>query len=191
VTTCHVCGFETLKIKKAKLRWTAVFWRIKLYIPMKVKDVSEEQTASCLLHANFLLGLLRHWRWRRYILPKHPLTSTGLHSQKTELFIVSAMRTSNPNYFVQTLLRWWWRQRVPPKQRYKSTWLYCVTFQKTIVYLHCNACENFRALKRGLHLLHMFRSHVHVVPKGLRAIGRQDSVRRVPGHGFPKINKVC
>jgi hypothetical protein len=39
------------------------------------------------------------WRWRRHVPPKHRLTSKALHgviSQRIELFISTATRTSNP-----------------------------------------------------------------------------------------------
>jgi hypothetical protein len=42
---------------------------------------------------------LRPWRWRRHVPPKRRLSSNGLHgviSQKIELFITNAVRTSNP-----------------------------------------------------------------------------------------------
>jgi hypothetical protein len=45
--------------------------------------------------------ILRPWRWRWYVPPKRRLTFNGLHSvvsQKTVLFIITAVRTSNPAY---------------------------------------------------------------------------------------------
>jgi hypothetical protein len=42
---------------------------------------------------------LQLWRWKRYISPKSELTFNGAHgviSQKTELLITTAVRTSNP-----------------------------------------------------------------------------------------------
>jgi hypothetical protein len=38
-------------------------------------------------------------KWRRFVIPIHRLAFNGLHgviSQKTELFITTAVRTSNP-----------------------------------------------------------------------------------------------
>jgi hypothetical protein len=43
------------------------------------------------------------WRWRQYFPPKRRWTSTGLNAltpQKTVLFIVTAVRTSNPTKFI-------------------------------------------------------------------------------------------
>jgi hypothetical protein len=43
--------------------------------------------------------ILRPWRWRRCFPPNHRLTFTGLHgviSHTIELFIATAVRTSNP-----------------------------------------------------------------------------------------------
>jgi hypothetical protein len=58
------------------------------------------RTACHLLSSWFFARLIfRAWRWRRYVPPKRRLTFTGLHgviSQKTELFITAAARTSNP-----------------------------------------------------------------------------------------------
>jgi hypothetical protein len=54
------------------------------------------------LHPAFMLVscsvLFSTWRWRRYVPPKQWLTFSGLHdiSQKTELFITTGVRTSNP-----------------------------------------------------------------------------------------------
>jgi hypothetical protein len=55
---------------------------------------------SCWFHA----WLIRAWRWRQHVHPKVQLTFNGLHgviSQKIELFITTAVRTSNPTYL------WW------------------------------------------------------------------------------------
>jgi hypothetical protein len=43
--------------------------------------------------------ILRPWRWRRYVPPKHRFTLNGLRgviSRKIVLFITTAVRTSNP-----------------------------------------------------------------------------------------------
>jgi hypothetical protein len=43
--------------------------------------------------------VLRSWRWTRHVPPKRRLNFNGLHdgiSKKTELFITTAVRTSNP-----------------------------------------------------------------------------------------------
>jgi hypothetical protein len=49
----------------------------------------------CLLSRWFLFGLIsRHWKWRRYVPPKRPLTFNRLHaviSQKTELLVTTAV----------------------------------------------------------------------------------------------------
>jgi hypothetical protein len=63
--------------------------------------VSKNKTrdrACHLLSRWFLSRLIRPWRWRRYVPPKCRLTFSGLHgviSQKTVLFITTAVRTSN------------------------------------------------------------------------------------------------
>jgi hypothetical protein len=57
---------------------------------------------QCFLHASscFLSCIiLQPWRWGRHVPPKGQLTFTRLHnvvSQKTELFIPTAVRTSKP-----------------------------------------------------------------------------------------------
>jgi hypothetical protein len=43
-----------------------------------------------------------HWRWRLYVRPKRLFTINGLHtciSHKTEPFMVTAIKTSNPTWF--------------------------------------------------------------------------------------------
>jgi hypothetical protein len=45
---------------------------------------------------------LRPWRWRRYVPPERRLLHNGLHgviSQKTTIFITTAVKTLNPTYF--------------------------------------------------------------------------------------------
>jgi hypothetical protein len=73
----------------------------------KLTDISEEDTVSIFAQAElrsrwFLAWfILRLRRWRRHVPPKHRLTFNGLHgviSQKIELFIITAMKTSNPTY---------------------------------------------------------------------------------------------
>jgi hypothetical protein len=49
---------------------------------------------------------LRPWRWRRHASPNRRLTFNGLHgvlSQETELFIITAVRTSNPTCLTKLL----------------------------------------------------------------------------------------
>jgi hypothetical protein len=62
--------------------------------------VSSANSASNVLSRWFLAQfILRPWRWRRYVPPKCRLTFNELHdiiSQKTVLFITTAVWTSNP-----------------------------------------------------------------------------------------------
>jgi hypothetical protein len=71
----------------------------------------QDQIASraCLLAVCFMLVFCltysSSWRWRKHVPRKHQLTFNGLHcviSQKTEVFIATAMWTSNPTvwYFL-------------------------------------------------------------------------------------------
>jgi hypothetical protein len=56
-----------------------------------------KQTASWIL----ALLILRPWRWRQHVPPKYRLNFKGLHrikSQTIELFITTAVRTSDPIY---------------------------------------------------------------------------------------------
>jgi hypothetical protein len=52
---------------------------------------------TCCLH------LQGHGRWRQHVSPKRQLTFNGLHgiiSQKIELFITTAVRTSSPTIII-------------------------------------------------------------------------------------------
>jgi hypothetical protein len=61
-------------------------------IRWKSTDISEERCFLAWL-------ILRPWWWRWHAPPKRRLTFSGLHgvmTQKTELFIITAVRTSDP-----------------------------------------------------------------------------------------------
>jgi hypothetical protein len=70
--------------------------------------------ASCMLYLALLI--LRPRSWRRHVLPKHRLTFNGQHGvmcQKTGLFSTTAVRTSNPTFFIFSkcrLISFEWRQ---------------------------------------------------------------------------------
>jgi hypothetical protein len=58
---------------------------------------------ACRLFSRWFLAclILRPWRWRRHVPPECLLTFNGLHgflSQKTELFVITAVRASDPTY---------------------------------------------------------------------------------------------
>jgi hypothetical protein len=95
----HTEHTNTLKI--------SIFWDVTPCSPLKVNRhfggtcrLHLQQTSCYLLSRWFLARLiLRPWRWRRHIPPKCRLTFNGLYgiiSQKLELFITTAVRTSNP-----------------------------------------------------------------------------------------------
>jgi hypothetical protein len=84
------------------------FWDITPCSPLSVnRNFGEtyrlylQGQATC-FHAVFLLNLFfRPWRWRRYVPPKRRLTLNRLHgviAQKMVLFIIIAVRASNPTY---------------------------------------------------------------------------------------------
>jgi hypothetical protein len=53
--------------------------------------------------------ILRSWRWQRHIFPKRQLIFNGLLgvvSQRTEIFITCAVRTSIPTKLLQILIFW-------------------------------------------------------------------------------------
>jgi hypothetical protein len=82
--------FVTLAMYGEEYKW----WRSTL------RGFLQSPVASTCFHAGFLLSLFfLPWRWRRYVPPKRRLTLNGLHGvifQKKALFIVTAVRTSNP-----------------------------------------------------------------------------------------------
>jgi hypothetical protein len=65
---------------------------------------NQYEAQLCLLIAScwFLAWLtLRHWRWNRHVPPKCQWAFNGLHSnisQKMELIIIIAVRTTNPTF---------------------------------------------------------------------------------------------
>jgi hypothetical protein len=85
-------------LKYLFFRKVFLFWDSTPCSPLKVG------TLLVTLSAWFLARLIRRqWRWKRRIYPKHRLTFNILHgvtSQKTELFITTAVRTSNPTSVV-------------------------------------------------------------------------------------------
>jgi hypothetical protein len=65
----------------------------RLHLPCWRISQARNQHEAC---SKPKLGL---WRWRRYVPPNHQLTFNGLHgviSQKTEHFITTGVRTSDP-----------------------------------------------------------------------------------------------
>jgi hypothetical protein len=72
------------------------------------------QAQLCLPPATWFLVwlILRPWTWRRHAAPKRRLIPNELHgviSQKTVLFITTAVRTSNPKYTVREVFQRWRR----------------------------------------------------------------------------------
>jgi hypothetical protein len=64
-----------------------------------MRNQQQQRSACYLLSRWFLVWIIRPWTWGRNILPKHLLTSNILHGvmfQKTELFMNTGVRTSNP-----------------------------------------------------------------------------------------------
>jgi hypothetical protein len=72
-------------------------------------SASKQSSACHMLSRGFLVRLvLRRKKWKWYVPPKRRLTSNGLHgviSQKIELFITTAVRTSNPTEY-EYIFRW-------------------------------------------------------------------------------------
>jgi hypothetical protein len=79
------------------------FWHpnalIETFIPF-TKHSFIKSSVFCCWYLVWLI--LRPSRWRWHVPPKHQFTFNGLYSiisQKIELFITTAMRTSNPTFF--------------------------------------------------------------------------------------------
>jgi hypothetical protein len=90
---------------------STIFWVVMPCSPLKVnrrfgwKHRLHLQSSTCHLLSRWFLARLiyRPRRWRRYVPPKHRLTFNALQgviSQKTVLFITTAVRTSNSRYFI-------------------------------------------------------------------------------------------
>jgi hypothetical protein len=86
-----------------------LFQTLTTYLPIVKSNITFQtllELKSSIFRASHLLSrwflawlILRPWRWRRHVLPKRRLTFSGLYGviyQKIELFIATAVRTSNP-----------------------------------------------------------------------------------------------
>jgi hypothetical protein len=80
----------------------------------QARNHRESRWAACHLLSCWLLAwfIFWPWRWRRYVTPKRRLTLNGLHdviSQKTVVFITTAVRTSIPTHtnFWFDKCQWW------------------------------------------------------------------------------------
>jgi hypothetical protein len=80
-------------------------WFLAVWVMFPLKSSIVWAITSCLLSTScrFLACLIIwHWRWRWHVPPKHQLTLNRLHDvtfHKTELFITTAVRTSNLTFF--------------------------------------------------------------------------------------------
>jgi hypothetical protein len=91
-TDLMLCGW-------ANRNWVPLF-HFPLFL-IKTRISSWQDYSACHLLSRWCLAQLisRPWRWRRYVPPKRRLTLNRLHgviSQKMVLFILTAVRTSNP-----------------------------------------------------------------------------------------------
>jgi hypothetical protein len=90
VVVCETLPCTPLKVNR---RFGGTF-RLQLEVgEQAMQETSMKQVVS------ITLLIIRPWRWRWHVPPKRPLTFNGLHgviSQKMELFITTAVRTSNP-----------------------------------------------------------------------------------------------
>jgi hypothetical protein len=78
------------------------------WMSVDVKKNEESDSVCWLLHVGLLLALrtLQPRIYKRHVRPKCQLTFNGLHSvvsQKIELFVTTAMETSNSIFFSNTL----------------------------------------------------------------------------------------
>jgi hypothetical protein len=106
---CHIClkiHYEIIFQTTPRLR-SSVFWDITQCSRLKV---NRRFGGTCRLHLQgWRISRARNQResrweaelWRRFVPPKRRVIFNGLHgviSQKIELFIATAVRTSNPTY---------------------------------------------------------------------------------------------
>jgi hypothetical protein len=95
---------------------SCIFWHITPCIQLKI---NQGFGGTCRLHLQgrrisksrnrhevgneFAWRIIRLWKWRQHVPPKHRLTFNGIHgitSQTTEPFITTAVRTSNPRILI-------------------------------------------------------------------------------------------
>jgi hypothetical protein len=108
---------------------SSVFWDIMLCSPLKINWRFGRTCSAChLLSWWFLVWLiLGPCRWRRHVPPKRWLTFKGLHgviSQEVELYITTAVRTSNSTNFL-------WNIFHSSKYLLSPAWV-----------MHSNACKS-------------------------------------------------
>jgi hypothetical protein len=93
---------------------TRLWHRARHFSPLWFLLSEEKDQTACLVPAScwfFAWCTLQPWRWRWHVPLKCWLTFNRLHgiiSQKTELFIITTVRTSNPTIYVliYILMEW-------------------------------------------------------------------------------------
>jgi hypothetical protein len=89
---------------------SSTFWSITLCSPLKANRCFGGTGSACYLLSGWYPDwlIVRPWRRRRHVLPKRRLTFNRLHcviSQKTEFFITTDVRTSNPVWISRRALK--------------------------------------------------------------------------------------
>jgi hypothetical protein len=122
----------------------AVHWKSTIFRAEEVKQETGMKHAASKLHAGALVGLFPPRRWRGHVPLKCQLDFNVLHgfiSQKTELFITTAFRTSNPTSALQCFRKhlsltscfYTWHKMIsfgPPTCHLTSYWTFRHVFGK-------------------------------------------------------------
>jgi hypothetical protein len=83
--------------------FTSKSYLLNYKVSLRVASSGIYRRSSCHLILRWFLArlILRPWRWRRHVAPKREITFHGLYaviSQKIEIFMITAVRTSNLAY---------------------------------------------------------------------------------------------
>jgi hypothetical protein len=116
-------------------------------------DVSEDHIASIFTSCSYLFMLVPHsqillpWRWRRYDPPKRQFTQElhGATTQKTALFIVTAMKTSN-------LTNWKKFHPVQPFSNHWRNWNLYLLHNSSKHIKYSSSIDGIHLNEKGLHI---------------------------------------
>jgi hypothetical protein len=154
---CNLVILEVLTavIMKIAIFWNMIlcsqeltFWRIVVSMSLELeREASQHAECTLLVACSHALLTLSPWRWKEYISQKCWETCTWLHSiasQLTELFIVTAVRTSDLVGMIKFYVKYCtrtscivWNMAVLTQHSIQSVKLY--TFYLNFILVHVSA----------------------------------------------------